>query len=153
MWLLWISTFPSDCCVLNSKNNLTPPPTKKKKKKYNDTMAKMKCVCTGHSRAGALPHHHHSLLQRSHGVPAHVRHHQPGVVLRCAGLVSTTTTDLCVWRQGDVLCLCVDLLCVKSIRWKSGTFFHCCCKLAIKNMSWFHCIYCIRLSKEVSKII
>lgn len=44
-------------------------------------------VFTGHGRAGALPNHHHSLLQRSHGVPANVWHHKPGVVLCCTGLV------------------------------------------------------------------
>lgn len=44
-------------------------------------------VSTGHGRSGALPDHHHGLLQGSHGIPANVRHHQPGVLLRCAGLV------------------------------------------------------------------
>ena len=44
-------------------------------------------VSAGHGRPGALPDHHHGLLQGSHGIRANVRHHQPGVLLRCARLV------------------------------------------------------------------
>lgn len=41
----------------------------------------------GHSRSGALPHHHHRLLPRRHGLHPYVWHHQRGVLQRCPGLV------------------------------------------------------------------
>lgn len=45
-------------------------------------------VCAGHSRPGALQDHHHGVLPRGHGLHPNVRHHQRGVLRRCAGLVS-----------------------------------------------------------------
>lgn len=45
-------------------------------------------LCSGHGRPGALPDHHHSLLPRCHGLPAHVRRGQPGLLHGRAGLVS-----------------------------------------------------------------
>lgn len=62
-----------------------------------DLRAPLCGVSTGHGRSGALPDHHYGLLQGSHGIPANVRHHQPGVLLRCAGLVgklSLTSVNL-----------------------------------------------------------
>uniref|UniRef100_A0A8C4JZ13 small monomeric GTPase n=1 Tax=Dromaius novaehollandiae TaxID=8790 RepID=A0A8C4JZ13_DRONO len=47
----------------------------------------------GHRRAGAVPHHHHRLLPRGHGLHPHVRHHQRGVLQRRAGLVSAALTS------------------------------------------------------------
>lgn len=42
----------------------------------------------GHSRARAIPDHHHGLLPGRHGLYPHVRRHQRGVLQRRAGLVS-----------------------------------------------------------------
>lgn len=53
-----------------------------------NSSAKSYCLCVGHSRPGALQDHHHCLLPRGHGFHPNVRHHQRGVLWRCAGLVS-----------------------------------------------------------------
>lgn len=86
-------------------------------------ISQVRRVFTGHGRTGALPDHHHSLLQRSHGVPANVWHHKPGVVLCCTGLVGRLPDGILVHQDNKPPCVSV---CVYVVSHEIDFFFFIC---------------------------